>query len=416
MARELTCPACGEHFEVPSVDPDKGLVCPTCGVRIGRGAPDEPKSPAPGTRKRGRGSSRKKVRLGAARAVDREHVPVFAWYLAATIVILIATLYDYFNRDVIINGNVYRNPNKSIVWLGMTAAVAGCVGAARHFRGQWQDDEREIHEPPKWLVAVLGVLGVIALSVGAEWRPLLVVYALVLVAALWYVLRHKIVVYREELAELTLMLGIWVVGMCFLFSSGGTPPAPSDGGSVATPSAPSDGGRTPAPPAPPNGGNAPAPPLPDDPALGGPGTYFLSDLHDQAYVAGPWALGKNGEIGNPEHSPIEVNKMPYPKGLGMHPPLTGGEARVSYVLGGKAKRFKGAVAVNDNGGAGGPVFKVVCDDRSVWESVPVKQLGVAEQFDIDVSGVKVLQLRVFVGGSSAHGCYAVWLDPYVEVE
>jgi hypothetical protein len=182
----------------------------------------------------------------------------------------------------------------------------------------------------------------------------------------------------------------------------------------------SDGsGNSAGPGNPANKGAAAQPALVDDPALRGPGTYHLGDLHDQAYEPGPpgWSLGKNGDLGNPEHSPILVNKTPYPKGMGMHPPLNKVETKVSYVLSGKARRFQGAVAVNDDGGPATPVrFKVFGDGKQLWESAPVSAKGVEESFEIDVRGVQVLELRVFVDGWSNHGCHAVWLDPRVVVE
>jgi hypothetical protein len=132
-----------------------------------------------------------------------------------------------------------------------------------------------------------------------------------------------------------------------------------------------------------------------DPGLEGKGQFSLSDLREFGLLLGPtmsgWDFGKNGDLGDRDHSSIVVNGVSYSKGLGMHPPEPGTYARSCYALSGKAHRFKGSVALNGKPGGTQP-------------------------FDIDVTGVKVLPLLVYVEGQSNNGCHAVWLNPVVVIE
>lgn len=147
---------------------------------------------------------------------------------------------------------------------------------------------------------------------------------------------------------------------------------------------------------------------------------YLSDLSEFDYVAGPWTFGKNGDLGNNEHSQIEVNGTKYMKALGMHPPNPGKYAQISYTLGEKATEFKGSVGVDNSAGQGSafPIrFEVLGDKRSLWKSKPIQKKNDVQDFEIDVTGVKLLQLRVYViQGRNNFACHAVWLDPYVEGE
>jgi hypothetical protein len=61
-------------------------------------------------------------------------------------------------------------------------------------------------------------------------------------------------------------------------------------------------------------------------------------------------------------------------------------------------------------------FEVLGDNRSLWKSESIGKNGVIEKFDLDVKGVKVIQLHVFVEGFTNTGFRAVWLDPYVLLE
>ena len=136
---------------------------------------------------------------------------------------------------------------------------------------------------------------------------------------------------------------------------------------------------------------------------------FLSDLAEMETKLGPWALGKNGTDGNNEA--IAVNGKKSPKGLGLHPPKEG-SASVSYRIGKKAALFKGGVAFNDHAfaPAGPVVFEIHGDGKQLWRSQALRKQGVEEQFNVAVSGVDVLELRVIAEGDN-FALHAVWIEP-----
>jgi hypothetical protein len=148
---------------------------------------------------------------------------------------------------------------------------------------------------------------------------------------------------------------------------------------------------------------------------------YLSDLNEFDWVEGPvfwgWSFGKNGDLGDSGHSRIVVNRRKYSKGLGMIPPDPPKATSISYRLDGHALQFKGAVSVDDSQPPSSPGrFEVKGDDLLLWKSEPIGKNGVIENFDIDVKGVKVLQLRVRAEGNTNFGCRTVWLNPFVVME
>ena len=140
--------------------------------------------------------------------------------------------------------------------------------------------------------------------------------------------------------------------------------------------------------------------------------HFLSDLPETVDKSGPWPISKNGELGDGVHS-ITVKGQKSPKGLGMHPPNQGA-AIVRYRLDKKVAAFKGEVAIDDNSKGmvlGSGVFEVYGDGNRLWQSATVnsQQLGPLG-FNIDVTGVTELELRVVSAGNSL-GVHAVWIEP-----
>jgi hypothetical protein len=153
---------------------------------------------------------------------------------------------------------------------------------------------------------------------------------------------------------------------------------------------------------------------------------YLSDLQETHSSVGVGVLGKNGDLG---YDPgggadrrIIVGGVPVRKGLSMHstaPPTAPGYSFARYQLDGKYTSFHSAVAVNDSvrvastGMAGAPLtFSVVCDGRELWKSRPLQRPGDSEPCTVDVTGVRLLEVRVTHGGGGA--AHAVWVDPYVQ--
>jgi endo-alpha-N-acetylgalactosaminidase len=128
---------------------------------------------------------------------------------------------------------------------------------------------------------------------------------------------------------------------------------------------------------------------------------------------GPWTFGR-GEHSGGSGTPIKVNGEIARKGLGVHPP-DNGATRVAYALGGKAVTLAGAAALNDYAAeALSPVvFTIVGDGRELWRSGAVNRATGPARFRVDVTGVKVLELRALQAGSHLHA-HAVWIDPVIE--
>ncbi len=111
----------------------------------------------------------------------------------------------------------------------------------------------------------------------------------------------------------------------------------------------------PAPQAPPPPGARPAQVLFER----GPRLY-LAELLEFDVHSGPWNFAKDGTVGDPNRTRIQVRGAASPNGLGMHPPGRPGQASAGYRLGKKAALFKPAVAINDSSPSGfrAAVFEV----------------------------------------------------------
>ena len=158
-------------------------------------------------------------------------------------------------------------------------------------------------------------------------------------------------------------------------------------------------------------------PFDADPALvGGTSPVYLADLQPFDVSQGAWKFGRNGAMGADDGRWVVVNKVYYDHALAMHPPEGGGAARASFALGGQARRLKGKVALNDDwhdGEAWGtPSFAIYKDGKRVW-STTLKRRKTTIDFDIDVSGARVILLETTAEGS-AHDAHCVWLDPVLE--
>lgn len=100
-------------------------------------------------------------------------------------------------------------------------------------------------------------------------------------------------------------------------------------------------------------------------------------------------------------------------GLACTPPDSG-EAGITYRLNGQYKTLAAGVAINDlNDEFGGSITFVVTGDGEVlWKSPPVKSRGTVVFCDVNVKGVKTLQLKTQAMGQAVSG-HAVWLDPSI---
>ena len=159
----------------------------------------------------------------------------------------------------------------------------------------------------------------------------------------------------------------------------------------------------------------------DGPAL--PDTLFISDLHEIEAKVGLKEFGKKGQMmmASPPGK-ISVGGEESPNGLFTHPP-SNGKAYVMYKLpkGQGFKTLKGAVGIDDSSlglktqttstqvKKNALQFKIFGDDKLLWDST-VTEVGKSEQFEVDISTVEKLELRVDCKFSNS-GALACWLEP-----
>ena len=101
---------------------------------------------------------------------------------------------------------------------------------------------------------------------------------------------------------------------------------------------------------------------------------------------------------------LQVGGQFFERGLFAHAP-----ARHELELNGDWKRFRSACGLQD-GHAGSVVFVVRGDGRELWRS-PVVNDHQLRKVDVDVSGVRVLELTVEDGGDGVRSDWGVWIQP-----
>lgn len=160
-------------------------------------------------------------------------------------------------------------------------------------------------------------------------------------------------------------------------------------------------------------------PFPVDPVLKEKsGAIYLGDMNEFADKEGAdgWSFGKHGKLKkNSNRADIIVNGKPVKEGLGMHPPHVG-FARVAYVLGKNGNRIIGSVGMGEDQPHFTPQptrFVILGDGKRLWRSKSISGFGLQEAFDVDISNVDILELRVYSETFNITGSHAVWIDPQV---
>lgn len=105
---------------------------------------------------------------------------------------------------------------------------------------------------------------------------------------------------------------------------------------------------------------------------------------------------------------LAIGGQVFEKGLYAHAP-----SRFFYELGGRWKSLSATVGLRDGApGFGSAVFRVVGDGKELYRS-PVLRVGQREIVEVDVAGVKVIELLAEGGDGNNHGSWAIWADPQV---
>jgi beta-galactosidase len=137
------------------------------------------------------------------------------------------------------------------------------------------------------------------------------------------------------------------------------------------------------------------------------GYEWLSDRPFTAPVNG-WGPAEkdrsNGEQGATDGNPLTIGDVVYPKGIGVHAAST-----VQAELGGDCTRLRADVGVDDETGSAGSVtFEVWGDGTRLAQTGVRTGADPAQRLDVDVTGVRSLELRVTDGGNGNGNDHADW--------
>ena len=132
---------------------------------------------------------------------------------------------------------------------------------------------------------------------------------------------------------------------------------------------------------------------------------FLSEARPTAASVG-WLMPTYNRLPVEEESDplLSAGGQFYARGIYAHAP-----ASHIYDLGGQWSRLSGTAGAAQGKGAS-VVFVVVGDGKELWRSKMVLA-GETAPFDVELRGVKTLELRVEDGGNGNGSDWGVWLDP-----
>ncbi|MBB4909730.1 glycoside hydrolase family 97 catalytic domain-containing protein [Actinophytocola algeriensis] len=138
------------------------------------------------------------------------------------------------------------------------------------------------------------------------------------------------------------------------------------------------------------------------------GTPYVSDLTFVSETNGWGPVERDrsvGESAGGDGNPITIGGVVYDKGIGTHAP-----AAVQVYLGGRCTTFTAAVGLDDETTQPGSVtFQVLADDAVVHDS-GVLRPGPATAVSADVTGARMLTLKVTDGGDGKNFDHADWAD------
>ncbi|HVX44570.1 MAG TPA: NPCBM/NEW2 domain-containing protein [Mycobacteriales bacterium] len=110
--------------------------------------------------------------------------------------------------------------------------------------------------------------------------------------------------------------------------------------------------------------------------------------------------------------PLKLDGKPYSKGIG-----TNSRSDVGVFLGGACTNFQADVGVDDSSGAGGTVtFSVIGDGRTLTQTPVVTGKSELLPLQVDITGVRQLDLVVGTGGDGQGNDHADWAGARVDCE
>lgn len=137
-------------------------------------------------------------------------------------------------------------------------------------------------------------------------------------------------------------------------------------------------------------------------------TVELSTLDLKQMTSG-WSNAKKDEA--IAGGPLSIHGVKFASGIGTH-----AISRMRVDVGGQAKQFTAQVGVNDSAGTQGSMeFQVWGDGRELWHSGVLKGGDAAQPVTEDLTGVKIMELRVTDGGDGEGNDHADWAEARVEM-
>jgi len=128
---------------------------------------------------------------------------------------------------------------------------------------------------------------------------------------------------------------------------------------------------------------------------------FLDALEPVSCVQGWGKLQKNQSVWE---KPMTIASRRFSRGLGTH-----ADSRIVYDVGGRYRRFQSWVGA-DGASNATITFELWADGQKRWESGLMNKRNAAKLADLDISGVKTLELVVGHGGDNITSDHANWAD------
>jgi serine/threonine-protein kinase len=146
----------------------------------------------------------------------------------------------------------------------------------------------------------------------------------------------------------------------------------------------------------------------------GPSQAFLTDLREDVKLDAGAEFRKDGTYRqfSGKIQLITANGIPAPHALFVRPPRNGSTI-ITYPLGGRYRWFRATVGMADGSSSVDSLrFKVLGDGKLLWESRLIDTSRVRDECQVDIRGVKVLQLSTF-WFTPNYESYPIWIDAQV---
>jgi len=138
-----------------------------------------------------------------------------------------------------------------------------------------------------------------------------------------------------------------------------------------------------------------------------PGYLYLSD-QQWAYITDEESIKLDKSYGD---NAIMIDKKNYQKGIG-----TEANTTIRYYLDGEADRFTATVGLDDvrkDQTSGSVVFRVYADNEKVYDSQVMGVADTAKEVDINLTGVRVIDLVTYDADDGSSRDYGTWGDAKV---